>query len=78
MGAADYEQQSSASTTLNEVCIDHERAESRTMSIRKTTCQTFVLDETHEPMSGIVLRGTGLTLPRWIKRACNLSPVRGC
>ena len=66
MGAADWEQQSSASTTPAEVCRNHERAESLKMFIKKT-CQTFVLDETPEPMSGVVLRSKGLTLPRWIR-----------
>jgi hypothetical protein len=30
-------------------------------------CQTFALDETHELMSGIVVRSKGLTLPRWTR-----------
>jgi hypothetical protein len=67
MGAADWVQQSSASTTPAEVCRSHERAESLTMFIRKKTCHTFVLDETPELMSGIVLGSSGLTLPRWIR-----------
>jgi hypothetical protein len=67
MGAADWEQLSSASTTPAEVCRNHERAESLEMFIKKKTCQTFVLDETREPMSGVALRSKGLTLPRWIR-----------
>ncbi len=59
--------QSSASTTPAEVCRNHERAESLEMFIKKKTCQTFVLDETREPMSGVALRSKGLTLPRWIR-----------
>jgi hypothetical protein len=31
---------------------NHERAENRTMSIKKKACQTFVLDDTHKPMIG--------------------------
>ena len=67
MGAADWEQLSSASTTPAEVCRNHERAESLEMFIKKKTWQTFVLGETPEPMSGIVLRSKGLTQPRWIR-----------
>jgi hypothetical protein len=57
---------SSASTTLAEVCRNHDWAESLKRCIKKKSCQTFVQDETPEPMSGIVLRSKGLTLPRWI------------
>ncbi len=67
MGAADWEQLSSARTTPAEVCRNHERAESLRMFIKKETCHAFVLDETPEPMSGVVLRSKGLTLPRWIR-----------
>ena len=73
MGAVGWEQQSSASTTPAEVCRNHERAESHKIFIKEKTCQTFVLDETHEPLSGIVLRSTSLTLPRWIRLRRNHS-----
>ncbi len=52
MGAADWEQQSSASATPVEACRNHERAESRTMFIKKKACQDFVLDDTNKPMIG--------------------------
>ena len=58
MGAADWEQQSIAGTTPSEACRNHERAESLDMFIKKKTCQTFVLDETPEPMGGVVFRST--------------------
>jgi hypothetical protein len=56
MGAADEEQQSSVNATPAELCRNHERAESLNVPIKKKTSQTFVLDETPEPMSGVVLR----------------------
>ncbi len=52
IGAADLEQQSSATTTPADVCRNHKRAEILKMFIKKKTCQTFVLDETPEPMRG--------------------------
>ena len=52
MGAADWEQQSSANTTPSEVCRNHERAESHTIVIQKKICQSFVLGDTHKPMIG--------------------------
>ena len=60
MGAADLDQQFSANTTPAEVCRNHERAEILDMFTKKKKCQTFVLCETPEPMSGIVLRSKGL------------------
>jgi hypothetical protein len=65
IGAADLEQQSSATTTPADVCRNHKRAEILKMFIKKKTCQTFVLDETPEPMIGIVLPSKGWTFPRW-------------
>ena len=54
------DQQFSANTTPAEVCRNHERAEILDMFTKKKKCQTFVLCETPEPMSGIVLRSKGL------------------
>ena len=60
MGESDWDQQFSANTTPAEVCRNHERAEILDMFTKKKKCQTFVLGETPEPMSGIVLRNKGL------------------
>ena len=60
MGAADWDQQLGAITTPTEVCRNHERAEILDMFIKKKKRHTFVLGETPEPMSGIVLRNKGL------------------
>ena len=60
MGAAGWDQQLSANTTPSEFCHNHERAEILDMFTEKKKWHTFVLGETPETMSGIVLRNKGL------------------